>query len=115
MARLRGFQRSLARAFAWPVAQIRALPDDTLLCRCESVTIGAVRTAMAQALGPVEVNRVKAMTRCGMGRCQGRVCGPALQEIVAGASSQAGAGAGRLRGQAPVKPIALSAAGESTP
>jgi hypothetical protein len=70
---------------------------------------------MAQALGPVEVNRVKAMTRCGMGRCQGRVCGPALQEIVAGASGQDGAGAGRLRGQAPVKPIALSAAGESTP
>ena len=62
-----------------------------------------------------EVNRVKAMTRCGMGRCQGRVCGPALQEIVAGASGQDGAGAGRLRGQAPVKPIALSAAGESTP
>lgn len=115
VARLRGFQRSLARAFAWPVSQIRALPDDTLLCRCESVTIGAVRAAMAQALGPAEVNRVKAMTRCGMGPCQGRVCGPALQEVVAGASGQDGAGAGRLRGQAPVKPIALSAAREPAP
>lgn len=115
VARLRGFQRGLARAFAWPVAQIRAKPDDTVLCRCENVTIGAVRQVMGQALGPVEVNRVKAMTRCGMGRCQGRVCGPALQEIVAGLAGQDGAAAGRLRGQAPVKPIALSAAADPAP
>ncbi|PZN99985.1 MAG: FAD/NAD(P)-binding oxidoreductase [Hyphomicrobiales bacterium] len=115
VVRLRGFQRGLARAFAWPVAQIRAQPDATVLCRCENVTIGAVRAAMAQTLGPVEVNRVKAMTRCGMGRCQGRVCGPALQEIVAGVSGQDGAAAGRLRGQAPVKPIALAAAADTAP
>lgn len=115
VARLRRFQRGLSRAFAWPVAQIRAQADETVLCRCETVTIGAVRAAMAQALGPVEVNRVKAMTRCGMGRCQGRVCGPALQEIVAAASARDGAAVGRLRGQAPVKPIALSAAGEAAP
>lgn len=74
------------------------------------VTIGEVRRAIAQELGPVEVNRVKAMTRCGMGRCQGRVCGPALQEVVAGATGGDGASAGRLRAQAPVKPLALSVA-----
>ena len=113
VTRLRGFQRGLARAFAWPVAQIQAQPDETVLCRCENVTMGAVRNAMAQAFGPVEVNRVKAMTRCGMGRCQGRVCGPALQEIVAAVSGQDGSAVGRLRGQAPVKPIALSAAADT--
>ncbi|MGO4404648.1 FAD-dependent oxidoreductase [Bosea sp. RAF48] len=110
--RLRSFQRGLALAFAWPKAQIAALPDSVTLCRCENVTIGEVRTAMARDLGPVEVNRVKAMTRCGMGRCQGRVCGPALQEIVAASAGSDGATAGRLRGQAPVKPIALAAAGD---
>lgn len=110
LQRLRRFQRSLARAFAWPVAQIRALPDDVMLCRCENIGIGEVRAAMARELGPVEVNRVKAITRCGMGRCQGRVCGPALLEIVAGAAGVPGADAGRLRAQAPVKPVALSAA-----
>lgn len=110
LVRLRGFQRSMARAFRWPVEQIRALPDDVTLCRCESVTIGEVRRAIAQELGPVEVNRVKAMTRCAMGRCQGRVCGPALQEVVAGATGGDGASAGRLRAQAPVKPLALSVA-----
>ncbi|WP_332680670.1 FAD/NAD(P)-dependent oxidoreductase [Bosea sp. (in: a-proteobacteria)] len=111
--RLRRFQKSLAAAFAWPVAQIRALPDEVLLCRCENVSLGEVRAAMARELGPAEVNRVKAITRCGMGRCQGRVCGPALQEIVAGAADLPGAAAGRLRAQAPVKPVALSAAGEA--
>lgn len=113
LARLRGFQKGLAKAFAWPVGQIRALPDDVMLCRCEEVRIGEIRRAMAQQLGPVEINRVKAMTRCGMGRCQGRVCGPALQEIVAGAAGIAGEQAGRLRVQAPVKPIALCVAGEA--
>jgi NADPH-dependent 2,4-dienoyl-CoA reductase/sulfur reductase-like enzyme len=110
--RLRAFQRGLARAFAWPKAQIAALPDAVMLCRCENVTVGEVRTAMSRELGPIEVNRVKAMTRCGMGRCQGRVCGPALQEIVAANAGGDGAAAGRLRGQAPVKPIALAAAGD---
>jgi NADPH-dependent 2,4-dienoyl-CoA reductase/sulfur reductase-like enzyme len=110
VSRLRGFQRGLSQAFAWPVSQIRALPDDVTLCRCERVTIGEIRQAMAQELGPAEVNRVKAMTRCGMGRCQGRVCGPALQEIVAGQGNTTGAEAGRLRMQAPVKPVALAAA-----
>lgn len=114
VARLRTFQRGLARAFAWPSAQIAALPDSVMLCRCENVTVGEVRTAMSRELGPVEVNRVKAMTRCGMGRCQGRVCGPALQELVAARMGGDGAAAGRLRGQAPVKPIALAAAGPAT-
>ncbi|MDX3807286.1 MAG: (2Fe-2S)-binding protein, partial [Bosea sp. (in: a-proteobacteria)] len=111
--RLRRFQRGLARAFAWPKAQIAMLPDAVTLCRCENVTVGEVRAAMAKDLGPAEVNRVKAMTRCGMGRCQGRVCGPALQEIVAAQTGSDGGAAGRLRGQAPVKPIALGAAGDA--
>lgn len=109
VARLRAFQRGLAGAFAWPREMIRQLPDNLTLCRCEDVSIGDVRTAMRREIAPVEINRVKAITRCGMGRCQGRVCGPALQEIVADTARCSGTAAGRLRGQAPVKPIALAA------
>lgn len=115
IARLRAFQRGLSRAFAWPAAQIRALPDEVTLCRCEKVTVGEIRQAMKEDLGPAEVNRVKAITRCGMGRCQGRLCGPALQEVVAGAAGLAEPEAGRLRMQAPVKPIALASAKEALP
>ncbi|MCE3246602.1 MAG: (2Fe-2S)-binding protein [Geminicoccaceae bacterium] len=112
VARLRRFQRGLARAFAWPAGQAAALPDDATLCRCEGITAGEVRRAMAQPLGPREVNRVKAITRVGMGRCQGRICGPALADIVAAAAGLDHAAVGRLRGQAPVKPIPLALGAE---
>ena len=112
--RLRQFQRGLAKAFAWPHASAKTLPDETILCRCENVSVGDVRDALAADLIPAEVNRVKAITRCGMGRCQGRLCGPALQEIVAAHSEISMASVGRLRGQAPVKPITLSSAEASS-
>jgi NADPH-dependent 2,4-dienoyl-CoA reductase/sulfur reductase-like enzyme len=105
--RLRRFQSGLARAFAWPAGQAAALSDDTLVCRCEAVMAGEIRAALAAPLGPREINRVKAITRCGMGRCQGRFCAPALQEIVAAATGRPVAEVGRLRGQAPVKPVPL--------
>ena len=56
-----------------------------------------------EAVVPDWVNE-KAFTRCGMGRCQGRFCGPALGEIVASANGEP---PGRLRTQAPVRPIPL--------
>lgn len=105
--RRRRFQRGLARAFLWPSREIAHLPDETVLCRCEAVTVGEVRRSVGAPLGPQEVNRVKALTRCGMGRCQGRFCGPALQEVVAVAAGINVAEVGRLRGQAPVKPVPI--------
>lgn len=107
LARLRRFQRGLARAFRWPVPVLSRLPDEVAVCRCEHVTAGEIRRAMDEDLGPVDVNRVKAITRCGMGRCQGRVCGPALQEIAAAHAGLPAEAVGRLRGQAPVKPVPL--------
>ncbi|MCB1479993.1 MAG: FAD-dependent oxidoreductase [Rhodobiaceae bacterium] len=110
VSRLRRFQKSLARAFNWPHEQAATLPDDVIVCRCENVTAGDIRKAAGDDLGPVEVNRMKAITRCGMGRCQGRFCGPALAEITAAAAGQPIETVGRLRAQAPVKPLPLSAA-----
>lgn len=108
--RLRAFQRAIARAFAWPEARAGALSDSCVLCRCENVSVGDVRACLSAGRVPPDVNRVKAITRCGMGRCQGRYCGPALQEIVAAQTASPIADVGRLRGQAPVKPIALDVA-----
>lgn len=45
---------------------------DTILCRCEDVTVGALR---AFARG----RDARLQARCGMGRCQGRTCGPATE------------------------------------
>ena len=59
------------------------------------------------------MNRAKAFTRVGMGRCQGRVCGPAAAQILAAARGCAVEEVGRLRGQAPVKPLSIRAGAEA--
>jgi NADPH-dependent 2,4-dienoyl-CoA reductase/sulfur reductase-like enzyme len=108
VARLRRFQRGLARAFAWPVAAIHSLDDGTVVCRCEGITAGELRASLRADFGPTEVNRLKAITRCGMGRCQGRFCGLAAAELTAHAMNMPLEAVGRSRGQAPVKPIPLA-------
>lgn len=64
------------------------LTDQTLLCRCEEVPVGAVRDAHDE-LGATEPRTVKALTRAGMGWCQGRVCGFATTELVASCRGRA--------------------------
>lgn len=110
--RLRRFQHHLATAFRWPQDQTARLPDETIVCRCERVTAGQIRQAITQVAGPVDVNRVKAITRCGMGRCQGRYCGLTLQDLTAVTSGRPAAAVGRLRAQAPVRPIPIGSAEE---
>jgi thioredoxin reductase/bacterioferritin-associated ferredoxin len=109
LERQRAFQTGIARAFAWPHARLAAIADDTTVCRCEAITAGELRRAVRAPLGPRDVNRVKALTRLGMGRCQGRFCGPAAAEIIAAAAAVPLAEVGRLRGQAPVKPLPVAA------
>ena len=60
--------------------------------------------------GAPEVNRAKALSRVGMGRCQGRVCGPPAAEVLAQALALPVEEVGRLRGQMPVKPIPVARA-----
>ncbi|MBY3348416.1 FAD/NAD(P)-dependent oxidoreductase [Rhizobium laguerreae] len=106
----RNFQHAMARAFIAPAAAAAEAPGTMILCRCERVTAADIREAVAQTAGPAEINRVKAITRCGMGRCQGRYCGFALQSLLSSLTDKGAANVGRLRAQAPVRPIPLTAA-----
>jgi NADPH-dependent 2,4-dienoyl-CoA reductase/sulfur reductase-like enzyme len=66
------FANSLATAFALR-DELRALPrPDTIVCRCEDVS-------WARILPYGFPRAAKLQTRCGMGPCQGRVCGPAIE------------------------------------
>lgn len=108
LKRLGRFAHGLAVAFPWPSAAVARLPGETVLCRCEGITVAALREAAG--LGGSEVNRVKSLGRIGMGRCQGRYCELAAAEIVAAdAGFTSPEAAGRLRGQAPVRPAPISA------
>lgn len=97
----RGFLRYI---FA-PNPNIFNVPDETMVCRCESVTAGKIREVVAE--GNHEVNEVKLFTRCGMGPCQGRMCGTGLAEIVAAESSTTPDKVGSLHVRQPFRPVTL--------
>ena len=82
LARARRFAAALDRAFPFPHEFAAAMADETILCRCEAISAGEFRAA-AGVLGAVEMNRAKAFSRVGMGRCQGRVCAAAAAELLA--------------------------------
>jgi D-hydroxyproline dehydrogenase subunit alpha len=71
----RRFAAALERAFA-PREELKALADDTtLVCRCEDVPLGRIRAYSGW-------REAKLQTRCGMGACQGRVCGGAVEFLL---------------------------------
>ena len=73
-ARWQGFANALNQAFALdPRLKSLARPD-TLVCRCEDV-------AYAALAGHTDWREAKLASRCGMGACQGRVCGGAVQHL----------------------------------
>ncbi|MFD4601351.1 FAD-dependent oxidoreductase [Streptomyces sp. NPDC058464] len=76
-AGLRRFAAAMDDAYAPPAHWAEQVTDDTVVCRCEEVTGGAVRRAVTE-LGAGDVRTVKLLTRAGMGWCQGRMCGPAV-------------------------------------
>lgn len=103
LKRIGDFRQGLERAFAFPEDWATHVADDVMICRCEEVAAGDIRQVVRE--GHWEINRVKAHCRVGMGRCQGRMCGAAAAEIIACESQRAVSDIGRLRAQAPIKPL----------
>ena len=103
LASIERFRHGLETAFPFPLQWAAQAPDALIVCRCEEVSAGDVRAVVDE--GHWEINRVKAHCRVGMGRCQGRMCGLAAAEIIAERSGRGIEATGRLRGQAPIKPL----------
>ena len=81
--------------------------DDTIVCRCEEVSAGRVRE-MAR-LGCQGPNQTKFYSRCGMGPCQGRVCGSVVTQLLAAELGRPEQAVGAYRIRAPLKPVPLGA------
>ncbi len=89
-----------------PPSEILDPPDDaTIVCRCEEVTAGNIREAVS--LGCLGPNQLKAYTRCGMGPCQGRMCGLVVGEVISSASKLTVPEVGYYRIRPPIKPVSL--------
>lgn len=110
--RLTRFARGFLRYIFAPNPAIFAVPDETKVCRCESVSAGDIRKVVLE--GNTDVNEVKLFSRCGMGPCQGRMCGPALAEITAATLSASPEKVGSLHIQQPFRPVSLENYCETT-
>jgi NADPH-dependent 2,4-dienoyl-CoA reductase/sulfur reductase-like enzyme len=110
---LAGFRDAMDGLYRFGPGLYTLAAEETTLCRCEEVPV-------AEALGAVRdgcrhVNEVKAWTRVGMGRCQGRMCGPALAHLIAGAAGTLVTDAGIFTPRPPAKPVLLAALAHETP
>jgi NADPH-dependent 2,4-dienoyl-CoA reductase/sulfur reductase-like enzyme len=79
--------------------------DSVVVCRCEEVTAGQLRSYVG--LGCQGPNQTKSFGRCGMGPCQGRLCGLTVTEMIADARGVAPVDVGYYRIRPPIKPITL--------
>lgn len=107
LKRIAVFRQGIEAAFAPPAQCAAQWPDDMTVCRCEEIDAGTLRRCIRGGEAS-EINRLKALTRVGMGRCQGRMCGEAALTLLAEETGKPLAEVGRLRSQAPIKPIPLS-------
>ena len=103
--RHRRFQRALWDLYAAPPYSMRRATAETVICRCEEVTLGQIEHALAEQMA--SAGAIKRRTRLGMGRCQGRYCAPVLEALLA---ERLGKERGAFTGFAPrvpVKPVPI--------
>jgi len=97
--------RTFLDQYFLPAVQFRRPTGDTIVCRCEEITAAQIESAVASGcMGP---NQMKTFLRCGMGPCQGRLCGLTVTELIAGARGVTPQETGCYRPRPPVKPITV--------
>jgi len=74
------FQKAVRMTLALPAELWRLVTDDTIVCRCENVRFGEIKSALAG--GHHSLNAVKRNVRSGMGWCGGRTCLPAIASLI---------------------------------
>jgi hypothetical protein len=82
---------------------ISEIDDQTMICRCEDIIMGDVRRAIND--GFTTIDAIKKATRCGMGNCQGRTCGPILSLILTVLTGQSPENVLPFSTRFPVKPL----------
>jgi NADPH-dependent 2,4-dienoyl-CoA reductase/sulfur reductase-like enzyme len=75
------FRHAMDHIYRFQPDLYASVTDDTIVCRCESITAGEIRQAIRE--GTTDLNDIKKRTRSGMGYCQGTNCQPAIAAILA--------------------------------
>jgi thioredoxin reductase len=103
----RRFQRRLWRLHDIGPKGVLDLPDETIICRCEELTVRRLKQGLGE--GPGHAGTLKRATRVGMGRCQGRYCGPVAARMVSEATGKPLEDISFFAPRVPVKPVAIGA------
>ena len=105
LARHRRFQDGLWGLFRAPHLTTELATAETAICRCEELSRDRVEVELQP--GFMSIGALKRRTRGGMGRCQGRYCGPVLATLSAGHEGRPLDEAGHWAPRPPVAPISI--------
>jgi NAD(P)H-nitrite reductase large subunit len=103
LRRERRFQRLYGELFAARPGLVELADAATVVCRCEEATRADVDAALAR--GATTAAMAKSLSRCGMGPCQGRVCGPIVAQLV---EQSTGVAQVPLTARPPLVPVPLA-------
>jgi D-hydroxyproline dehydrogenase subunit alpha len=108
LQRLQNFARRL-RAMSDPGWQLleQMLTADSIVCKCEEITAGALTNFLEKNPAVGNANSAKLGCRAGMGLCQGRYCNYYLTQMLAQRSGLAQADVGPFTAQWPAKPVRI--------
>lgn len=81
-AKRQRFANALIKAYPIKPGWKSWLRDETTICRCEEVCLSDLKHSINE-LGATDSRTAKLLTRCGMGLCQGRICGRFVVDLVA--------------------------------
>ena len=106
LGRHRRFQKALWGFYAAPYLNLELATPDTLVCRCEEVSLGRIEAALED--GRPSIGDLKRATRAGMGPCQGRYCGVILSQVLARKQGRLIDEDVRFAPRMPVKPVRIA-------
>lgn len=103
--RFQAFADLVNGLFAPPPALTEMMTPTTVACRCEGVTRATIERAVAAGAGTLAA--VRMWTRCGMGQCQGRICGWSAARVIARKRGVVLADVAASTARIPIKPVPL--------
>jgi len=104
LQRMQPFVAALSRLAAPRPGLFQLATEETVICRCEEITLGEFRRARPS--WPASANLMKLRTRTGMGMCQGRVCASLIAHLLPGTEPQHSE---VFRVRPPIKPVPIRA------
>lgn len=90
-----------------PSGALLDIPDETVVCRCEDITMGDIRNGID--MGFTTSRGLKTAVRVSMGNCQGRTCGPMVFDLLNLLGKQEPEVIGPFHARPPLKPVSIGA------